>query len=339
MDYLSIGQWSLPISWLAFIGAILYVDYRAKRVWPELAKHLDWFLLLYIVAWKGSYIAFYFKEAMLSPLSILYFDGGLAGHLVALSVLLAYIIWKKIKTDFLFFILVRFVTIYILIYFLFTGQWLLVILATALLLLAEKKDSYWLFTMLWLLILVVEGWQSYFVYSMGLFIVLDTLKSKRTQLLAAIFVATLVSTMVSQYPLEIASLERKTIHLPTTEGQNYVLEEQQERIVVVNFFATWCPPCNAEMPHLKTFSEHLPDDVQLIGINLTARDNGEAALQQFISKHDVYYPILLDTDDEYGKSYDIRSIPTTVILKDGLEVKRIVGPVSDEQLRRMIQKL
>lgn len=338
MDYLSIGQWSLPISWLSFIGAMLYVDYRAKKLNPEAAKHMDWFLILYIVAWKGSYLLFYFEEAMQSPLSILYFDGGLAGHLLALIVLLGFILWKKINTHLLFFILVRFISSYILVYYLFTGQWLFAILALTLLILAEKKYSYWLFAMLWLLIVAVEGWQSYFIYTIGLLIVTDVFISKRTQLLASIFVASLLSTMLSQYPLEVAALERKSIHLATTAGDNYSLEEQQERIVVVNFFATWCPPCNAEMPHLIAFSEHLPQDVQLIGINLTARDNGEAALEQFMIKHNVDYPILLDINDEYGKSYDIRSIPTTVILKDGQEVKRIVGPVSDEQLRRIIHK-
>ena len=92
------------------------------------------------------------------------------------------------------------------------------------------------------------------------------------------------------------------------------------------------------MPHLQSFAENLSDDVQLIGVNLTARDNGERALRQFIEEYDVTYPILLDVDDTYGDAYGVLSMPTTVILKERKESERIVGPVSEETLRKLVKQ-
>ncbi|MCH7321898.1 TlpA family protein disulfide reductase [Solibacillus sp. MA9] len=91
------------------------------------------------------------------------------------------------------------------------------------------------------------------------------------------------------------------------------------------------------MPHLQSFATKLSENSQLIGVNLTKRDHGEEALQKFVEKFSITFPILLDVDDIFGESYGVISIPTTVVLKDGVEIHRFVGPVSEQQLRKLVE--
>lgn len=93
------------------------------------------------------------------------------------------------------------------------------------------------------------------------------------------------------------------------------------------------------MPHLQKFADNLPHGVELIGINLADRDHGPEALQAFMSKYNVTYPILLDERDDFGQAYRIKAIPTTVILnEEGQELERIIGPVSEQRLHELAKK-
>ena len=94
------------------------------------------------------------------------------------------------------------------------------------------------------------------------------------------------------------------------------------------------------MPHLQSFQEQAPDDVMLLGINLTKRDDGLQVLEQFLHDYEVTYPILLDKQDEVGDLYEVLSIPTTYILdQQGHLVERIVGPVDEAGLENIIETI
>ena len=78
---------------------------------------------------------------------------------------------------------------------------------------------------------------------------------------------------------------------------------------------------------------------KLLVWNLTSRDHGQDALNKFVETYNVTYPILLDMDDAVGKSFQVTSIPTTVILnKNGEEIDRIIGPISEHALRTLVNK-
>ena len=94
------------------------------------------------------------------------------------------------------------------------------------------------------------------------------------------------------------------------------------------------------MPHLQVFHEQVPDDVVLLGINLTKRDDGLEVLEQFLHDYEVTYPVLLDKQDEVGELYEILSIPTTYILdQQGRLVERTVGPVDATGLENIIETI
>lgn len=79
MTYLTLGQFSIPISWLAFLLAIIYSDFRNNNKDDTTNKILNRLLWSYLIVWKFSYILFAWSSFRLSPISLLYFDGGLKG--------------------------------------------------------------------------------------------------------------------------------------------------------------------------------------------------------------------------------------------------------------------
>lgn len=91
--------------------------------------------------------------------------------------------------------------------------------------------------------------------------------------------------------------------------------------------------------HFLRSPENLPVGVELIGGNLTERDDGEHALFNYKETYEMTYPILSDKTDEVGTAFKVISIPTTVLLNvQGEEMECIVGPVSEEGLRQIIKK-
>ena len=76
MGYLTLGTWTIPYAWIAFLLAYLYVDVRNRKAesqWPNAFENLLW---MYLISWKASYILFYWEPFRSAPMSILYFDGG-----------------------------------------------------------------------------------------------------------------------------------------------------------------------------------------------------------------------------------------------------------------------
>ncbi|WP_274307278.1 TlpA family protein disulfide reductase [Solibacillus daqui] len=339
MDYLTISRWSIPVLWLAFFGAVFYIDLVMKKQNEPTVKMMDRFVWQYLLVWKVSYIVFSLEQFLAAPSSILYFDGGLRGHVLAL-ISIVYVIWIKrhdLQMDVLVKAWLHFVSAYHVLYFALTGHWILLIIWVSILMASWKFNTQWVLIVQWLLISWISGWFSYFIYGFLLIFILDLLREKKAQLLALAVVAGLISITLSDFEIKKQETARKAIELQTTTGELYRISDQDESYVIVNFFATWCLPCNAEMPHLQSFATKLPENTQLIGVNLTKRDHGEEALLKFVEKFSITFPILLDVDDVFGKSYGVISIPTTVVLKDGVEVQRFVGPVSEQQLRKVVE--
>ena len=342
MGYLTLGTWTIPYAWIAFLIAYLYVDLRYRKAdsqWPNAFEHLLW---MYLISWKASYILFYWDPFLSSPMSILYFDGGWKGHLVALAVTLFIFIRRKMIGGMspLLVLWLQFIAIYQIIVSALSGQFIVSIIALMALIAVEKKKEVWSIALISVVLVIQGNWLNPLLFISVVLLVVNVLYMKKIAYVAPVVIATLIGIFMMN-AVEMSNDEAKEvspIELQTYDGEFYSILEEEKSIVILNFFATWCPPCKAEMPHLQSFAENLPNDTELIGINLTARDDGERALKQFIEQYDVTYPILLDVNDTYGDAYGVLSIPTTVILKDGKEVERIVGPVSEETLRKLVKQ-
>lgn len=120
-----------------------------------------------------------------------------------------------------------------------------------------------------------------------------------------------------------------------TDGKTDALDRYRGSIVVMNLWATWCPPCREEMPALQQFyRENRAKGVVVLGV-----DQGEsaAAAGAFARQHGVTFPILLDADQQYGRSYHAIGLPTTVIVdRSGHVVRGIDGELTIAQMRAAV---
>jgi len=112
--------------------------------------------------------------------------------------------------------------------------------------------------------------------------------------------------------------------LPLLNGGTAKLSAYKGKVVLLNFWATWCPPCRAEMPSMETFYQQFKER----GLEILAVNGGEdtATVQQFLQNNRYSFPILMDTKNEVNGLYGITAIPTTFILdKNGKIIVMIIG--------------
>jgi peroxiredoxin len=98
--------------------------------------------------------------------------------------------------------------------------------------------------------------------------------------------------------------------LQELNGKNWTLKEQHGKVVVLNFWATWCPPCRKEMPDLETLYQQFKDQGLLI---LAISDEDAGKVKPFIAQQKVTYPILLDPDRKVNDLFQIEGIPKTFV--------------------------
>jgi peroxiredoxin len=98
--------------------------------------------------------------------------------------------------------------------------------------------------------------------------------------------------------------------LQELNGKTWTLKEQHGKVVVLNFWATWCPPCRKEMPDLETLYQQFKDQGLLI---LAISDEDAGKVKPFIAQQKVTYPILLDPDRKVNDLFQIEGIPKTFV--------------------------
>lgn len=107
-------------------------------------------------------------------------------------------------------------------------------------------------------------------------------------------------------------------------GKSVNLTELQGKIVFLNFWATWCPPCRAEMPSIENFyNRYKEKDVHVLAVNIQEE---APVVRSFLEKNLYSFPIVLDSSGRTAQLYGIRGIPTTFILdRKGNVLGTLVG--------------
>jgi peroxiredoxin len=128
----------------------------------------------------------------------------------------------------------------------------------------------------------------------------------------------------------IQVLDQRTVAqdftLQLLTGENTTLSSYRGKVVLLNFWATWCPPCRMEMPSMETLYQRFKDQ----GLEILAVDLGEDinTVRQFIQNHRYTFPVLMDTNSRVGRIYGVEAIPTSFILdREGRIIARIVGAI------------
>ena len=123
--------------------------------------------------------------------------------------------------------------------------------------------------------------------------------------------------------------------LQTSQGETVTLSELRGQAVLVNLWATWCPPCRAEMPAIqKLYEEYKDQGFMVLAVNMTYQDNPQAVLP-FTQENNLTFPILLDETGEMARKYELRSLPSSFFINRNGIIQEVVigGPMSEALLR------
>ena len=157
----------------------------------------------------------------------------------------------------------------------------------------------------------------------------------RTRLIQGVVLAAAVAVIFSLAAQRGATLTSgaaaPALVLPTLDGGRLDLATLRGRPVVLNFFATWCPPCRAEMSELRSFQQAHPE-VTVVGVAL---DSGDAAqVLAFAARYGVNFPVAL-ADEATGARFGVSQLPTTYVVQpDGRLGRSFVGAISERTLAR-----
>jgi thiol-disulfide isomerase/thioredoxin len=122
-----------------------------------------------------------------------------------------------------------------------------------------------------------------------------------------------------------------------TASAEFTLSTLRGKPVVLNFWATWCPPCRAELPELNAASERLKGEVVIAGVN---QAEARADVEAFAQDLDLSFPIPLDEAATVSQAYRIRSLPTTFFIDRSGVIRRIqVGPVTEATLAQHLETI
>ena len=129
--------------------------------------------------------------------------------------------------------------------------------------------------------------------------------------------------------------------LPTTNGETIRLSDLRGQAVLVNLWATWCPPCRAEMPAIeKVYQEYKDQGFVVLAVDMTFQDD-PSAVMPFVQEHGLTFPILLDQSGAVARAYQLRSLPSSFfITHDGIINEVVIGgPMSEALLRTRVEEI
>ncbi len=101
--------------------------------------------------------------------------------------------------------------------------------------------------------------------------------------------------------------------LPDLEGHQWRLSQFRGSVVMLNFWATWCPPCQAEMPSIEALYRQYKGR-GLVILAVSTDRQADTAVANFRTDRDLTFPILLDRDGRIASSYGVRGLPTTYVI-------------------------
>jgi cytochrome c biogenesis protein CcmG, thiol:disulfide interchange protein DsbE len=129
--------------------------------------------------------------------------------------------------------------------------------------------------------------------------------------------------------------------LETLDGERVTLSDLRGKVVLLNFWATWCPPCRAEMPAFQeTYIEYEDEDFVILAVNATTQDSLED-ITAFIAEYGLSFPIVLDIEGEANRLYQVQSLPTSFFIDEEGIISEVVigGPIAEALIRSRIEEL
>ncbi|HLR51597.1 MAG TPA: redoxin domain-containing protein [Candidatus Avamphibacillus sp.] len=137
--------------------------------------------------------------------------------------------------------------------------------------------------------------------------------------------------------LEVGNLA-PNFELETLEGGSIKLSDLRGERVMVNFWATWCPPCRAEIPDLQKFYEDT--DINILAVNLTDTENSFDHVPKFVENYGMEFPILMDEESSVSTTYQIQPIPTSFMIdSEGIIQYKAMGAMNYDLMVQEYEKM
>jgi peroxiredoxin len=127
--------------------------------------------------------------------------------------------------------------------------------------------------------------------------------------------------------------------LKTLDGKQVELSDYKGKKVMLNFWATWCPPCKKEMPDMEKYTQQAGDDVVVLAVNIDPEND----VQAFVEDNGITFTIPLDSQsakNPVNERYKILSIPTTYFIdKKGIIRNKVISAMTLKDMERNINSM
>ena len=137
---------------------------------------------------------------------------------------------------------------------------------------------------------------------------------------------------------EVDAEQAPDFHLALQDDSRIVLSDLRGKVVLLDFWASWCAPCRQEAPALEqTYKDYAGSDVEFVGVNIwDLPDNAATYVEQF----GISYPNGVDEDGEIAIDYGVQGIPEKFFIdRDGMVQKKFVGPIKESTLKETLDSL
>ena len=152
------------------------------------------------------------------------------------------------------------------------------------------------------------------------------------------------SNLDSEFGLEI-NKRAPNFELVTLSGDTVRLSDYKGQRVILNFWASWCPSCRFEMPHMENYYQKYKnlENVEILAVNMTTMERGgnekiEENIEAFIDKYQLTFPVPLDEDGRVIDLYKVMDLPTTYFVNSkGMITDKVRGAIDDVLLKELVE--
>lgn len=149
------------------------------------------------------------------------------------------------------------------------------------------------------------------------------------------------STNVIKPTAEVGSergMAAQDFELETLTGEQVRLYENDGKPTLINFWASWCPPCKIEMPYLQDAYDKYGEDINFMMVDLTFNDNFDN-MTSYIEESGYTFPIPLDMTGDVTQAYQTLVIPTTFIVdSEGIITHKVQGSMTEDYIQKMMKE-